>query len=88
MGPLVSGRVVVVAVILAALVAVPAGMIAAWKQNQAADLALVSTATLLVSIPTFWLGLLMLILFGLSCNGCRWSAMCPSARTGRRGCCI
>ena len=48
---LVSGRVVVVAVILAALVAVPAGMIAAWKQNQAADLALVSTATLLVSIP-------------------------------------
>ena len=27
--------------------------------------ALVSTATLLVSIPTFWLGLLMLILFGL-----------------------
>ena len=62
---LVSGRVVVVAVILAALVAVPAGMIAAWKQNQAADLALVSTATLLVSIPTFWLGLLMLILFGL-----------------------
>ena len=52
MGPLPGQRrVVVVAVILAALVAVPAGMIAAWKQNQAADLALVSTATLLVSIP-------------------------------------
>jgi peptide/nickel transport system permease protein len=56
---------VVVAVLFAALVAVPAGMIAAWKQNKAPDLFLVGTATLLVSIPTFWLGLLLLIFFGL-----------------------
>ncbi|HEY0294739.1 MAG TPA: ABC transporter permease [Bordetella sp.] len=62
---LISARVVVVAVILAVLVAVPAGMIAAWKQNKAPDLLLVGTATLLVSLPTFWLGLLLLILFGL-----------------------
>ena len=62
---LISGRVVVVAVLFAALVAVPAGMIAAWKQNKAPDLFLVGTATLLVSIPTFWLGLLLLIFFGL-----------------------
>lgn len=62
---LVSARVVVVAVILAALVAVPAGMIAAWKQNRLPDLLLVGTATLLVSLPTFWLGLLLLILFGV-----------------------
>ena len=54
---LISGRVV--------LVAVPAGMIAAWKQNKAPDLILVGAATLLVSIPTFWLGLLLLIFFGL-----------------------
>jgi len=40
-------------------------MIAAWKQNKAPDLILVGTATLLVSIPTFWLGLLLLIFFGL-----------------------
>jgi peptide/nickel transport system permease protein len=57
--------VVLVAVLFAALVAVPAGMIAAWKQNKAPDLFLVGTATLLVSIPTFWLGLLLLIFFGL-----------------------
>ena len=62
---LISGRVVLVAVLFAALVAVPAGMIAAWKQNKAPDLILVGTATLLVSIPTFWLGLLLLIFFGL-----------------------
>ena len=29
------------------------------------DLALVGTATLLLSIPTFWLGLLLLLFFGL-----------------------
>jgi peptide/nickel transport system permease protein len=62
---LISGRIVLVAVAMAAMVAVPAGMIAAWKQNRAPDLLLVGTATLLVSIPTFWLGLLLLLLFGL-----------------------
>eukprot|EP01035_Chromulina_nebulosa_P061982 gene61982-84773_t len=31
---LISGRIVLVAVALAAMVAVPAGMIAAWKQNR------------------------------------------------------
>ncbi|MFH0129793.1 ABC transporter permease [Variovorax sp. EL159] len=62
---LISGRIVLVAVALAAMVAVPAGMVAAWKQNRAPDLLLVGSATLLVSIPTFWLGLLLLLLFGL-----------------------
>jgi len=62
---LISSRIVLVAVALAAMVAVPAGMIAAWKQNRAPDLLLVSSATLLVSIPTFWLGLLLLLLFGV-----------------------
>lgn len=62
---LVSARVVLVAVLFATLVAVPAGMIAAWRQNKATDFFLVSAATLLVSIPTFWLGLLLLLLFGL-----------------------
>jgi len=62
---IVSARVVVAAVLFASVVAVPAGMIAAWKQNRAPDLVLVSVATLLVSIPTFWLGLLLLIFFGV-----------------------
>ena len=62
---LVSAQIVLVAVFFATLVAVPAGMIAAWKQNRLPDLMLVGTATLLVSVPTFWLGLLLLLLFGL-----------------------
>ena len=45
--------------------AVPAGLIAAWRQNSVLDLGLVGTATVLLSIPTFWLGLLLLLFFGL-----------------------
>ena len=62
---LISAQVVLAAVLFAALVAVPAGIIAAWRQNGATDLVLIGAATLLVSIPTFWLGLLMLLLFGV-----------------------
>ncbi|MGO4127716.1 ABC transporter permease [Inquilinus sp. YAF38] len=61
----VSATIVLVAVALASLVAVPAGMIAAWRQDSALDLTVISGATLLLSIPSFWLGLLMLLLFGL-----------------------
>jgi len=61
----VSAEIVVIAVLLASLIAVPAGVIAAWRQNSVTDLALVGTATVLLSIPTFWLGLLLLLLFGL-----------------------
>ncbi|WP_337271308.1 ABC transporter permease [Oryzifoliimicrobium ureilyticus] len=62
---MVSGEIVVVAVILASLIAVPAGVIAAWRQNSVTDLVLIGTATVLLSIPTFWLGLLLLLFFGL-----------------------
>ncbi len=61
----VSASIVLVAVLLATLVAVPAGMIAAWKQNSLGDLMIVAGATMLLSIPSFWLGLLMLLLFGV-----------------------
>lgn len=62
---MVSSQIVVVAVLLASLIAVPAGVIAAWRQNSILDLALVGTATVLLSIPTFWLGLILLLAFGL-----------------------
>ncbi len=62
---LVSAQVVFVAVLLAVFIAVPAGMYAAWRQNGKLDLFLVGLATVLLSLPTFWLGLLLLMLFGL-----------------------
>jgi peptide/nickel transport system permease protein len=61
----VSASIVLVAVAAATLIAVPLGLVAAWKQNSSADLAIVAGATILVSVPSFWLGLLLLLLFGL-----------------------
>ena len=61
----VSAQLVLVAVFIASAIAVPAGVIAAWRQNSKIDVILVGTATLLLSIPTFWLGLLFLLFFGL-----------------------
>jgi peptide/nickel transport system permease protein len=61
----VSAVIVLVAVAAAASIAVPAGLIAAWKQNSLLDLSVVGGATLLLSVPSFWLGLLLLLLFGL-----------------------
>lgn len=61
----ISAEIVLIAVALASLIAVPAGVIAAWRQNSVTDLLLVGTATVLLSIPTFWLGLLLLLFFGL-----------------------
>lgn len=60
----VTASIVVAAVFLAALIAVPAGLLAAWKQDSLSDIAVVGGSTLLLSIPSFWLGLLMLLLFG------------------------
>ena len=61
----VTATIVLMAVALAALVSVPLGLLAAWRQNSVLDLAVVSVATLLLSVPSFWLGLLLLLLFGL-----------------------
>lgn len=62
----VSAVIVLTAVTLAILIAVPLGMLAAWKQNRATDLTVVVLATLLMSVPSFWLGLMFLLTFGLT----------------------
>jgi len=70
-GPLILERfrltasVVLVAVGLATLISICAGLIAAWRRDGAIDLIVVGTATLLLAIPSFWLGLLLLLVFGL-----------------------
>ncbi|TXR47041.1 ABC transporter permease [Phyllobacterium endophyticum] len=61
----VSAQLVLVAALIACLTAVPAGVIAAWRQDSTIDVVLVGAATLFLSIPTFWLGLLLLMFFGL-----------------------
>lgn len=61
----VSATIVLCAMALAVLISVPLGLLAAWKQNSSLDVAIVSIATFLLAIPGFWLGLLMLMFFGL-----------------------
>jgi peptide/nickel transport system permease protein len=62
---MVSATIVLVAVAIAAAIAVPLGMIAAARQNKGLDFAVVSMATLCMSVPSFWLGLILLLVFGL-----------------------
>lgn len=64
----VTAQVVLTATLLACLVAVPAGMLAAWRQNRRADTAIVSTSILFVSMPSFWVGILLIWLFGVKLN--------------------
>lgn len=61
----VSATIILASVALASLAAVPAGMIAAWRQNSKVDIAIVTGSTLLLSLPSFWLGLMMLLTFGV-----------------------
>jgi peptide/nickel transport system permease protein len=69
--PLILGRsavtayVVLIATGLSALIAVPAGIYAAWKQGRAADNAIVSAAILALSIPSFWLAIMLVLMFGV-----------------------
>jgi peptide/nickel transport system permease protein len=61
----VTASLVIPAVVLAALIAIPVGMLAAWKQNTFVDTSVMTLAIVFMSIPSFWLGLLFLMLFGV-----------------------
>ena len=52
-------------ILLTVIIAVPFGIIAAVKQNTWIDTVLSSIAMLGISVPTFWLGLLLMILFAV-----------------------
>lgn len=61
----VTASLVVPAIVLASLLSIPAGMLAAWKQNTLTDVTVVTLAIAFLSIPSFWLGLLFLLVFGV-----------------------
>jgi peptide/nickel transport system permease protein len=60
----VTLQIVLLATVIAVAIAIPAGMLAAWKQDTAADFALVAFVTLCLSVPSFWVALLLLMFFG------------------------
>lgn len=61
----VTAQIVLLSTLLAVIVAIPGGMLAAWKQNTRFDIATVFMVILAVSIPSFWVGILLILLFGV-----------------------
>jgi len=57
--------VVFLSVGLATIIAVVAGLFAAWRRGSAGDMAVMGAASLVLAIPSFWLGLLLLLVFGV-----------------------
>jgi ABC-type dipeptide/oligopeptide/nickel transport system permease component len=58
-------KLAVVATVLAIVVGVVAGVLAAARRNSLADLVISALAALGVSMPVFWLGLLLIMLFAI-----------------------
>jgi peptide/nickel transport system permease protein len=61
----VTAVVVMVSVALATLIAIGFGMLAAWRHNRRLDLLITSASSLILAIPSFWLGLILLLIFGV-----------------------
>ena len=57
------------ALLIAVLVGIPAGMISAMKRNSAVDVGTMVGANIGVSMPVFWLGLLLAYVFALKLKG-------------------
>lgn len=62
----VTVTITALAIGLAVLLAIPAGLIAAWKQNSLADATIIGVSILFLSLPSFWLGLMMIWLFAVT----------------------
>lgn len=61
----VTAQMVVPATLLGAAIAVTGGIIAAWRQNAAPDLIITTVATVVLSVPSFWVGMLLIAVFGV-----------------------
>ena len=61
----VTLQIVAIAVTLASLIALPLGTIAAWRQDRRSDAAIVFASVAAMSIPSFWIGLMLILVFGI-----------------------
>ena len=60
-----TAPVVTLSVILAILIAVPAGLFAAWRQNKRSDIVTMFVVILGLSVPSFWVAILLILVFGV-----------------------
>ncbi|MBL4603832.1 MAG: ABC transporter permease [Emcibacteraceae bacterium] len=61
----VTALLVVPALILSVLFAVPAGLYAAWNQNKKGDITIMVCLIVAISIPSFWMGMMLILIFGV-----------------------
>jgi len=62
----VTATIVVAAVVIATLAGVAAGLYAASRRGRRGDGAVVAAATLTMALPGFWLGIMLILLFGVT----------------------
>ncbi len=62
----VTVELAVTSLLVAWLIAIPAGVLAAWKQRTAVDYAATTVALAGISIPNFWLGIMMIYLLAVN----------------------
>ena len=65
----VTLELIVLAMLVALIIAIPAGIIAAMRQNTWGDYTAMSTAMIGISIPDFFLGILLLLVFSFALKG-------------------
>lgn len=65
----VTIELIALAMLIALLIAIPAGIIAAMRQNTWGDYTAMSTALVGISIPDFFLGVLLLLVFSIALGG-------------------
>ncbi len=61
----VTAQVVLLSFTVAMLLAVPAGLVAAHRQDSLLDLTVVIAVVLCLSVPSFWVGLMLILFFGV-----------------------
>lgn len=61
----VTAQIVLASIVLAILVAIPVGLLAAWRQNRTSDVITMFLVILAVSVPSFWVGILLILVFGV-----------------------
>jgi len=61
----ITAQVVLIATAVTSLLAIPGGILAAWRQNTKTDAAILTGASLSQSIPGFWMALTLILVFGV-----------------------
>ena len=74
--------VTVFSLIIALLLAIPLGMIAAKNRGRAADQVITGFTMLGISIPSFLMGLFLILIFSVGLRLCRWQAIRRSRKQG------